>query len=205
MSNLIIGVVATLIGAIITYIFKENIEAWIKLIFRNIYPNINGNWKVYWYRESSDDTILDFEEGELIEFLKEQGENEEEIKEALEAKKEYDSDKIPSDTSNNELVKSLKQHDIYMHAKIKQTANKVKGSIETYDEGNLVRQVGFTGRITPTRILVLLTEDKTEGHHNFGTILVKLTSDSKFMKGYETFLCSECEDTAYQNIIMEKN
>lgn len=204
MSEFIIGIIVTLASSVVTYIFKENIEAFLNLVFRNIFPKVGGKWKFYTYNDVTEDPIFEMDEVELIEFLEKEGESEKVIKEVLEEKKEYDKEKIPKSLRNVELVEHLKEPNFYMQAELKQLANRIKGSIKSYEDGKIVRTLEVKGRITPTRIIILSTEDKTDGHHNFGTILVKLSPDSKFMQGYETFLCSSCEDTAYEHVLMEK-
>lgn len=205
MNALTIGIIGSIVASILTYLFKENIQSVLYLIFRNIFPKVGGKWRVYHYSHHSDDSLFDLDEVELKEFLTEQGESPEKIEEMLSLKTEYDDSKIPTELTNKELIEELKEPDFYMEADLKQIANKVKGVINAYHDGKLIRTEEVNGRITPTRVMILLTEDKTEGHHNFGTILVKLSPDSEYMKGYETFLCTSCEDTSYHNVIMAKN
>lgn len=204
MTEFLIGLSATLVGALLTFIFRNNLENIINSIFKNIYAKIEGEWEVFGYFIEGKDDFLDLEEDELLELLKENESSEEEISEILKEKEEYDERKISSSISDRELFDELREADYHIKLTLTQVANKVTGEINHLVKGVSKRKQIIQGKITPSRIVILNSEDKSEGHHNFGTYLVKLNSDSTIMKGFETYLCSECEDTASSNVIMEK-
>ncbi len=204
MAEFLIGLAATLTGAIIAYIFRENIENIINSIFKNIYAKIEGEWEIHGYWEEKDG-FLDMDEEDFLEMLNADEElSEEDKEEILNTKKEHDERVIPKEISDRELIQQLKQDDYHTILKVKQVANKVSGEINTIIKGSVRRVQKVNGKITPSRIVIINTEDKSEGHHNFGTYLLKLNSTTDIMKGFETYLCSECEDTAYANVILNK-
>ncbi len=91
---------------------------------------------------------------------------------------------------------------IYLH--LKQIVSSVKGHCEVFSGDELKRNYSVSGSISPTRVLRISFECKTENHHDFGVGLFKLDPDGKNLSGKTTVLCVTCEDTTSTAVDLKK-
>ncbi len=87
---------------------------------------------------------------------------------------------------------------------LSQFANRVTGVCQTYDGDKLVCEDKITGKVTPSRAFIFTFETVTQGHHNYGSALVKINADSTALQGHMTTLCFKCQDTTSKAILAKK-
>ena len=83
-------------------------------------------------------------------------------------------------------------------------AHTVRGELRTIENGNVVDREKLSGRITMSRIVILRTEGKDAEHHNFGTLLLKITSKTSILRGAQNFLCANCGNVGSSFVFLEK-
>ena len=107
--SLLTGIVGTILGSIIVYFFKKNIDSLINKLFLNVYPDISGKSNAYFYRRERDDNRV-----------KENGTGD-------------DEDILSSDATNRQLLRWIKnkreESDISQYTKFEldQYADKING------------------------------------------------------------------------------
>jgi hypothetical protein len=77
---------------------------------------------------------------------------------------------------------------------LKQFGYRIKGIIETYDGDLLKTQDNIKGKISPSRVLIYSYETADANHHDYGTGIFKISSDTKILIGYISSLCARCEN-----------
>jgi hypothetical protein len=190
MENFILGVVSSITATGILYGLRYQIAPFINFIFLRVYPKINGEYNVYPYdyvtnsdEDGGDEMIVGIEE----------------------TQSELDS---PNARDSQELAEYLKaaktDHSINRTATIKQFANRVWGEMRTLENGTVIETIHFKGVVKPSRVVILNSEDVTEGHHDFGTMLLNISQNSKHLNGCRTYLCAICSSAGSDNVIFEK-
>jgi hypothetical protein len=87
---------------------------------------------------------------------------------------------------------------------IKQITNILNGSLKEYDDDKLNINAKISGSITASRIIKLNFESFDKEHHNHGTLLMKLSPNSKSMIGMMSFICDTCEKIWAEKIELKK-
>ena len=146
MNTFILGVVSSVLAAIICYCSRFLIGPLVNLVFFRMFPNVSGKYRV-------------------------------------------DGDHSRDAFPNQREVVTLKQF-----------ANRLSGTSETFSGEILKAKFAVHGRITQTRILILWFDSVTPGHHNYGTAVLHLTTDGTSAKGEQLSLCVTCEDVTSTRI-----
>jgi hypothetical protein len=174
----------------ILYALRRQIGPIINFIFLKVYPKIEGEYHVYPY-----DYVTNSDEeagGQMVVGIEE-------------TESEID---LPNARDSQELAEYLKttktDHSINRTATIKQFANRVWGEMRTLENGTVTETIHFKGVVKPSRVVILNSEDVTEGHHDFGTMLLNISQSSKYLNGCRTYLCAICSSAGSDNVIFEK-
>lgn len=198
MTNFILGVLSSIVATGILYGFRYQIGPVINFIFFKVFPKVEGDYLVIPYDNSSDSD----EESESYEY---EAENDETM---VISQSSHETLEAPNGRNFSEVFSFLQKTDpdpsVIIQAKIKQFANKVWGEMITTQNGKQVEITKFKGVVKPSRVLILTSEDKTEGHHDFGTMLLNLSQDSRYLNGTRTYLCATCANAGGDHIIFEK-
>ena len=186
-----IGVISSLTAAFLIYFFRYQIGFIINILFSKVYPNVNGEYRIYQYDYSSS------KENKYVHEEESDGESGNQVSRTL-----------STDASDHQLLEWLKEaekiSDEYYKIRLKQFANRVKGEVFSITNGKQKTIEKVHGRITPSRVLLLNSETKDEVHHNFGTYLLTIKNDTRMLKGTNSNLCISCGDATSGYMLLEK-
>jgi hypothetical protein len=77
--------------------------------------------------------------------------------------------------------------------RVRQLGSIINGHLETYDGDRMLYRCKLKGKVTPTRLLQFNYESQSHEHHNYGTGLFSISSDSSSMEGHLSFICATCQ------------
>jgi len=184
------GVISSLVAAGLIYLFRYNLGFLLNLIFCKLYPNISGEYKYYIYKN----VVISESEAKKIKKQNKTKQNELLIE--------------PGTKPNNKQLvawlEKCKKNEQYTTMKLKQFANRISGEVYVSNKGAIKHIEKIYGKITPSRILVLNSENIDSEHHNFGTYLLNLTNDLNIIKGMRSGLCVNCGDATSDPIMLVK-
>ena len=88
--------------------------------------------------------------------------------------------------------------------RLSQFGAKIWGTNETYEGDKLVAEDKIAGRVTASRFLLFDFESKTESHHNMGSGLFRMSSDSSKLTGYISGLCATCQNATSIEAVLHR-
>jgi hypothetical protein len=185
MLNFITGICSSILATIILYFFRYQIGGLLNIILFKIFPKVSGKYTmipVSIEKSEKDDNP------EVIEKTK-------------------DGFKFPISTSPREMIEEYNKNSPNSKNRVlvlKQFANRLKGEIILPTKGGIKEIEKVTGKITPSRILLLFSESKDEDHHNFCTYLITLKNDKKYFQGCRSTLCLKCGNAYSHYLLFEK-
>lgn len=187
----IIGVISSLTATVLMYLFRYQIGFLVNFLFSKVYPNVNGEYRIYQYEFSSSNEDEHLPEEDIDDELT-----------------ENENQTLSNNASDRELLEWLKdlenENDEIYKIELRQFANSVKGEVFSITNGKRKTLEKVQGRITPSRVLMLNSETKDKDHHNFGTYLLTIKNDTRILKGAKSGLCISCGDATSDYIILEK-
>lgn len=194
-----LGVLSSVVATILIYIFRFNIGILINWIFRRYFAEVSGDYIVhsYSYEFFEGYSFEDEETGQLLVTLDDPKNEGEDQTLLLPNRGDF-----PGLINLNNLHKGTDTW--YSKASIKQFANRISGTIITWDEGKETQRMTFNGKISPSRIVTLSSEEITDRHHNFGTMLLKISSRGDYLHGRWNALCADCQEIGSSDIIFER-